>query len=102
MVAQQPEVRIGLAPPGAQEVYIAPQAIKNAGAKSGAGGVGSLEVIPDTENRPLNELRVQYGDSLRIAVDPERSFVAITGSHIRVYALFFGRGISLLRCSLLL
>lgn len=99
MVAQQPEVRIGLAPPGAQEVYIAPQAIKNVGAKSGA--VGSLEIIPDAESRPLNELRAQYGDSLRIAVDPERSFVAITGSHIRVYALFL-MGISLLTCSLML
>jgi oxalate---CoA ligase len=98
MVAQQPEVRVGTAPEGAPEVYIAPQ--HKVGNKKGKGKgkakdgeddegestEASLHFIADAASKSLDELKAEYGDALRIAVDPQRSFVAITGSHIRVYA----------------
>ena len=98
MVVQQPEVRVGTAPEGAPEVYIAPQhkigykKFKGKGKGKGdddeeeGATEASLHLIPDAASKPLDELKAEYGDALRIAVDPQRSFVAITGSHIRVYA----------------
>ena len=90
-------MRVGVAPEGAPEVYIAPQqskvvaAGKKAHKKKVEDGTGddssagiSLNIIEDAALRPLEELKAQYGDALRIAVDPQKSFVAITGSHIRV------------------
>ena len=87
VVAQQPEVRVGTAPKGAPEVYIAPQFSKRDKAKSTAeehSAQNSLTLIPDIASRSLDELSAEHGDTLRIAVDPERSFVAVTGSHIKV------------------
>lgn len=97
MVVQQPEVRVGTAPEGAPEVYIAPQHRSAARKSKGKGKANdaaeeddspelALQPIPDAASKSLNELRAEHGDALRIAVDPQRSFVAITGSHIRVYA----------------
>ena len=43
-----------------------------------------LNVVDDAAIRSLEDLRGQYGDSLRVAVDPETTFAALTGSHIRV------------------
>ena len=98
VVVQQPDVRVGIAPEGAPEVYVAPQQSKTpASAKKGKkkaddedGDEGaaptSLVPVPDAPLKTLEELKAQHGDKLRIAVDPERSFVAITGSHIRVGA----------------
>jgi hypothetical protein len=90
VVAQQPTVRVGTIPPGAAtEVYIAPQtsARKKAVAK-GEEVVEEqapvLDVLPDATNRSLDDLKREYGDGLRIAVDPATSFAAITGSHLRV------------------
>ncbi|KAG1841331.1 hypothetical protein DFJ58DRAFT_845058 [Suillus subalutaceus] len=63
IVVQQPTVRVGTVPVGvSSEVYIAPQT----SAKRKAAAKGE-----------------EYGEDLRIAVDPETSFAAITGSHIR-------------------
>lgn len=98
VVVQQPDVRVGIAPEGAPEVYVAPQQSKtpatgkkNHGKKKADEGDGedaaagvSLVPVPDAPLKSLDELKAQYGDKLRIAVDHERSFVAITGSHIRV------------------
>ena len=74
------------------EVYIAPQnsAKKKAKAK-GAEIVEAcpvdLQVIPDASIRPLDELEKDYGENLRIAVDPDTIFQALTGTHIRVRCL---------------
>lgn len=92
VVVQQPGVCIGTVPEGAHcEVHIAPQvsAKRKGKAKEGEDpegntNVGSLVVIPDAAVRPLDDLKREYGDGLRIAVDPKTSFQAITGSHIRV------------------
>ncbi|KAH7927378.1 hypothetical protein BV22DRAFT_1127415 [Leucogyrophana mollusca] len=89
VVVQQPTVRVGTPPPGvSSEVYIAPQT--SARRKAAAKGEEHVEeappalnLVPDARNRSLEDLRAEYGDGLRIAVDPETSFAAITGSHIR-------------------
>ena len=48
--------------------------------------IGSLAPIAKEETSSLTmaQLVAKYGDTLRIAVDHETSFAAITGSHIRV------------------
>lgn len=95
-IVQQPGVRVGTIPPGGStEVYIAPQAsaVRKAKAKAKAKGEEAMEEpeartgldsVPDAAIRPLEDLIRQYGDQLRIAVDLETTFVALTGSHIRV------------------
>lgn len=88
VVVQQPAVRVGFVPPGVtSEVYVAPQIkTKRKAAATGEELVEdkpSLEVIGDARGKALEELKQQYGDDLRIAVDPQTCFVAITGSHIR-------------------
>ncbi|KAI0762701.1 hypothetical protein C8Q74DRAFT_1371700 [Fomes fomentarius] len=98
-IVQQPGVRVGTIPPGGStEVYIAPQASAvrkaKAKAKANANAKGEeaveepeprtgLNSVPDAAIRPLEDLKRQYGDQLRIAVDLETTFVALTGSHIR-------------------
>lgn len=92
VVVQQPSVRVGTLPPGLiSEVYIAPQmsAKRKAAAKGEEvieGVPPSLQLVEDARQRHLEDLTREYGDNLRIAVDPETSFAAITGSHIRVRA----------------
>ncbi|KAI0768599.1 hypothetical protein BD413DRAFT_563329 [Trametes elegans] len=91
VIVQQPGVRVGTVPEGAStEVFIAPQAsaIRKAKAKGGEPAeepapVAALDVVEDATIRPLEDLKKQYGDRLRIAADPETIFVALTGSHIR-------------------
>ncbi|KAF9229607.1 hypothetical protein BS17DRAFT_743885 [Gyrodon lividus] len=89
VVAQQPSVRVGSVPPGVtSEVYIAPQmsAKRKAAAKGKAiaeDALPSLLLVENARKRSLEDLKCQYGGDLRIAVDPETSFSAITGSHIR-------------------
>ena len=88
---------MGTVPEGSStEVYIAPQAsaIKKAKAKGedttaaeDPAPATGLDIIEDATIRPLEELRQQYGDKLRVAVDPETTFAALTGSHIRVGAV---------------
>jgi hypothetical protein len=90
LIVQQPTVRVGIIPPGsATEVYIATQAsVKRKAEAKGEQIVeeqmSTLDVVPDAANRSLDDLKTQYGDGLRIAVDPDTSFAAITGSHLRV------------------
>ena len=93
VVVQHPEVRVGVAPEGGLEVYIAPQAAKVVQRRQKGKAteeveqnneVAQLELVEDAALRSLDDLKQEYGDKLRIAVDPERSLVAITGSHIKV------------------
>ncbi|KAI0067924.1 hypothetical protein BV25DRAFT_1819394 [Artomyces pyxidatus] len=90
VVVRQPTVRVGTVPPGTTtEVYIAPQQSKKKKAKAENEEIPEpaprteLVIIPDAAKRTFDELRAQYGDELRIAVDPETCFAAITGSHTR-------------------
>ncbi|KAG2057154.1 hypothetical protein BDR06DRAFT_952287 [Suillus hirtellus] len=88
IVVQQPTVRVGTVPPGVSEVYVAPQT--SAKRKAAAKGEvlveeapPSLTLVENARDRSLEDLKAEYGEDLRIAVDPETSFAAITGSHIR-------------------
>ncbi|RDX56211.1 hypothetical protein OH76DRAFT_605431 [Lentinus brumalis] len=91
VIVQQPGVRVGTIPAGGStEVYIAPQAsaVRKAKAKGeeavdDPAPATGLDIIDDAAVRPLHDLREQYGDRLRMAVDPETTFAALTGSHIR-------------------
>jgi hypothetical protein len=90
VIVQEPTVRVGVLPEGEHtEVYVPPQVgIQRKARKKGEDVIGepvaALTVIPDAATRSLEDLKKEYGDNLRIAVDPETSFAAITGSHIRV------------------
>lgn len=95
LVVQQPTVLIGLVPPGlTSEVWIAPQT--SAKRKAKILGLENIETSPskldpinDPKFTPLDLLRQAYGERLRIAVEPESIFSAITGTHIRVSHLLF-------------
>jgi hypothetical protein len=90
LIVQQPTVRVGTIPPGAAtEVFVATQT--SAKRKAEAKGeeivqerVSTLDIVADAKFRSLDDLKAQHGDGLRIAVDPDTSFAAITGSHLRV------------------
>ena len=90
LVVRQPTVRVGTVPDdgdGARtEVYIAPQQSqkKKSKEKDQRGDVLSLTLLPDARSRTLEDLQLQYGEALRVAVDAETSFAAITSSQIRV------------------
>lgn len=43
-----------------------------------------LDLIPGAKIRTLESLNEEFGDRLRIAVEPTAIYTAITGSHIRV------------------
>ncbi|KAJ7462797.1 hypothetical protein B0H11DRAFT_2054384 [Mycena galericulata] len=89
LVVQQPTVIVGTIPEGVtSEVWIAPQ--NSAKRKAKAKGEEPIEVdppkldlVPDAKDRSLNDLIAQYGDKLRLAADPEATYAAITGTHIR-------------------
>ncbi|CCM00318.1 uncharacterized protein FIBRA_02348 [Fibroporia radiculosa] len=91
VMSRQPGVRIGTVPEGpATEVYIAPQASAKRKAKAKGEEPADqtllatvLNVVAEAAITPLEELKREYGSALRIAVDPEISRSAITGSHIR-------------------
>lgn len=98
LLVGQPTVRVGTVPDGATtEVYVAPQQSqkkkskeKDEGCDTSSPSVASLTLLSDARLKPLDDLQLQYGDTLRVAVDAETSFAAITGSHIRVrFSLFF-------------
>jgi hypothetical protein len=87
-------VRVGTVPDGATtEVYIAPQQSQKRKSKGkekddqGGDTMSSLTLLPDARSRTLEDLQLQYGEALRVAVDAETSFAAIIGSHIRVRIL---------------
>ncbi|KAJ6501642.1 hypothetical protein C8R47DRAFT_1108154 [Mycena vitilis] len=89
LVVQQPTVIVGTVPEGTtSEVWIAPQ--NSAKRKAKAKGEETVEVAPprldivrDAKNRSLEDLKEEYGDNLRLAADPEATYAAITGTHIR-------------------
>ncbi|KAF8506874.1 hypothetical protein F5888DRAFT_45373 [Russula emetica] len=89
LVVCQPTVRVGTVPDGASEVYIAPQQSQKRKSKGKEkdqdqrGDTLSSLTLPDARSRTLEDLRLQYGEALRVAVDAETSFAAIIGSHIR-------------------
>ncbi|KAG6866027.1 hypothetical protein C0991_009436 [Blastosporella zonata] len=89
LVIQQPTVRVGTVPPGVtSEVWIAPQISAKRKAKAkGEEHIETtpteLDIVPDARDRSLEDLKQEYGDNLRIAVDPDAIYAAITGSHIR-------------------
>lgn len=80
---------MGTIPPGAAaEVFIAQQT--SAKRKAVAKGeevvqeqAPTLDIVPNATARSLEDLKAEYGDAVRIAVDSETSFAAITGSHLR-------------------
>ena len=99
VIVQNPTVRVGTVPQGANEVYVAPQtgtkrkAMAKAEDNEQPAEVSStLDVIQDARNQSLDDLKREYGETLRISVDPEASFAAITGSHIRVRAIVSNAG----------
>jgi transcription factor C subunit 3 len=89
LVVQQPSVRIGTVPAGiTSEVWVAPQV----SAKRKATAKGEefvpvtpfhLDIVPDAKSRQLSDLISEYGDQLRIALDPDSIYAAITGTHLR-------------------
>lgn len=101
LVVQEPSVTVGLVPEGSSPVYIAPQPSvvrKQAKAQSAAPSEPSnspakLESLASAEvqESSLPELIQKYGETLRIAVDHETSFQAITGTHVRVWFSSSGR-----------
>jgi hypothetical protein len=90
LVVQQPTVLVGLLDPSIKsQVWIAPQvSSKRKVIAGGADRIESrpptLEPVPQPKTTPLEQLRETYGDRLRLAVDPEAIFAAVTDSHIRV------------------
>jgi hypothetical protein len=93
-------VRVGTVPDGATtEVYIAPQQSqkkkskeKDEGGNASSSSAASLTLLPDARSKTLDDLQLQCGDALRVAVDAETSFAAISGSHIRVRFPCFSAG----------
>lgn len=90
LVVQQPTVIVGLISPNLiSEVWIAPQT--SAKRKAQARGEDHIEQrppkldpIPEPKTTSFDTLHHAYGDRLRLAVEPDAIFAAITGSHIRV------------------
>ncbi|KXN81128.1 Transcription factor tau subunit sfc3 [Leucoagaricus sp. SymC.cos] len=89
LVVQQPTIRVGTILAGqTSEVWIAPQTSKTKKAKERGEEPPEvkppqLDIIPDARNRSLESLVAEFGDRLRIAVEPNAIYAAITGSHIR-------------------
>ncbi|KAJ7225932.1 hypothetical protein GGX14DRAFT_548620 [Mycena pura] len=89
LVVQQPMVIVGTVPEGiTSEVWIAPQnSMKRKAKEKGEEIVlvapPTLDIVLDAKDRPLDDLVAQYGDKLRIATNPDTTYAAITGTHIR-------------------
>lgn len=90
LVVQQPSVRVGTIPDGLKsEVWIAPQTSKKKKAKEREEGEvdtkpPELHLVMNAKSRSLESLVEEYGNRLRIAVEPNAIYEAVTGSHIRV------------------
>ena len=91
LVVSQRTVQVGTVPDGVTtEVYIAPQQSQKRKSKSAVDDttpVTLLALLPEAGSTTLDDLQLKYGDALRVAVDAETSFAAITGTHIRVCPL---------------
>ncbi|KAH9486640.1 Transcription factor tau subunit sfc3 [Psilocybe cubensis] len=89
LVVQQPSTIVGVVSPElGSEVWIAPRT--SAMRKAQARGEDHVEQQPpqldpisEPKTTSLDTLQHAYGDRLRIAVEPDSIFAAITGSHIR-------------------
>ena len=91
LIIRQPTVKVGIVPADASiEVYVPRKARqqKLEDDEDANAIPPSLEPIPDALTLSLAELVAKYGGSLRVAVDPETSFAAITGSRARVRLIF--------------
>lgn len=90
LIVQQPTVLVGTISPGdSSDVWVAPQTSAKRKARArGEDHVDTrppkLDPVPAAKDTALDELQRLYGDRLRIAVEPDAIFAAITGSHIRV------------------
>jgi predicted pyridoxine 5'-phosphate oxidase superfamily flavin-nucleotide-binding protein len=90
LIVQKPTVVVGTLPAGADvDVAVAPQARKGKKGEEGIADAPRLQLL-DAKSVPFAELIAQSGDALRLAADPETTFAAITGSHIRVRLLVCG------------
>ncbi|KIM26498.1 hypothetical protein M408DRAFT_25219, partial [Serendipita vermifera MAFF 305830] len=81
IIAKHPSIVIGTVPDGTPPVWIAPAPHKKGQAPPPP--PVSLNVIPEAEEKSMADLQNEYGTQLRIAVDKETCFVALTGSHNR-------------------
>ncbi|KAF8306142.1 hypothetical protein DL93DRAFT_2172227 [Clavulina sp. PMI_390] len=80
---QSPNVRIGLKPHGARDVWIAPKAGKGS-SKNDSAKRDELEPLEDGENtRSWTELVEIYGEDLHVATTREIIFQSLTGSHVQ-------------------
>ena len=80
-------MQVGLKPPDVtSEIWIAPQSSAKRKSKSEVQNILPSELIPisNAKTRPLIDLIQEHGDSLRIAIEPEAIYAAITGTHVRV------------------
>lgn len=89
LIVQQPTVLVGTISLGdSSDIWVAPQT--SAKRKARARGEDHVDTIPPkldpvpaAKDTALDELQRLHGDRLRIAVEPDAIFAAITGSHIR-------------------
>ncbi|EEB92638.1 hypothetical protein MPER_08822, partial [Moniliophthora perniciosa FA553] len=96
----QPTIHVVLVSEGiTSEVRIAPQV--SAKRKANARGEAHvetqpprLELVPDAKTRSMGDLQIEYGDKLRIACDPDATYAAITGSHLRVITRGRDKGVT--------
>ena len=89
IIVLQPSVRVGLLPEGTYaEVYVPTQPRGTKGSVTKQEDVPNnkltLELVHESEKINIALLSEKYGKRLRVAVDPETCFVAITGSHAKV------------------
>ncbi|KAJ7071454.1 hypothetical protein C8F01DRAFT_1110582 [Mycena amicta] len=89
LVVQQPTVIVGTVPEGiTSQVWIAPQNSQKRKAKEKGQEIvqtapPTLDIVPDAKTLSLDQLKDQYADQLRIATNPDTTYAALTGTHIR-------------------
>ncbi|KAG8858551.1 hypothetical protein FRB96_005223 [Tulasnella sp. 330] len=93
LIIQEPTVTVGLVPEGSAPVCIAPQPSAVRKSKANAASSATLSITSpaalqaldprEVADVGLEDLVAKHGNTLRIAVDHETCFVAITGSHVR-------------------
>lgn len=88
VIVQQPVIRVGTVPEGlSSDVFIPAQPRGSKRSKNdpeNENEVVTLMPVPASEKSDLSALNRIHGARLRISVDPETCFVAITGSHTKV------------------
>ena len=91
IILQEPSVYVGILPPGNRsEVYVAPppRASKKdpdkAGEATDADQVATLELVEDGKLQTPDQLKLLYGERLRIAVDSGVLRATLAGPHAKV------------------